>query len=83
MIFIIVHFYVYYHWNNTLESRLYLFLQDMHELIQVNNGLYWIYIYTYIYIYIYCNAQPCCALLGYSFHNTAAHTKATPTRQGI
>ena len=26
--------------NNILESRLYIFLQDKHELIQVNNGLY-------------------------------------------
>ena len=38
--FINVYFYVQYHQNNTLESRLYLFLQGMHELIQVNNGLY-------------------------------------------
>ena len=28
-------------------------------------------------------AQPCRALLGYLFHNTAAHTEATPTREGI
>ena len=38
--FINAYFYVSYHRNNTLELRLYLFLQDMHELIQVNNGLY-------------------------------------------
>ena len=30
--------------------RLYLFLQDMHELTEINNRLYWMYIYTYIYI---------------------------------
>ena len=30
-----------------------------------------------------CKAQPCCALLGYPFHNTAAHTEAMPTREGI
>ena len=33
--------------------------------------------------YIYCKAQPHHALLGYSFHNTAAHTEAMPTREGI
>ena len=32
---------------------------------------------------IYCKAQPRCALLGYPFHNTAAHTEAMPTREGI
>ena len=31
----------------------------------------------------YCKAQPFGALLGYPFHNTAAHTEATPTREGI
>ena len=31
----------------------------------------------------YCKAQPRPALLGYPFHNTAAHTEATPTREGI
>ena len=31
----------------------------------------------------YCKVQPCCALLGYPFCNTAAHTEATPTREGI
>ena len=30
-----------------------------------------------------CKAQPRRALLGYPFHNTAAHTEATPTREGI
>ena len=32
---------------------------------------------------INCKAQPCCASLGYPFHITAAHTEATPTREGI
>ena len=31
----------------------------------------------------YCKVQPRCALLGYPFHNMAAHTEATPIRQGI
>ena len=31
----------------------------------------------------WCKAQPHRALLGYPFHNTAAHTEATPTREGI
>ena len=31
--FMNVYFYVQYHRNNTLELRLYLFLQDMHELM--------------------------------------------------
>ena len=31
----------------------------------------------------YCKAQPCRASLCYPFHNTAAHTEATPTREGI
>ena len=31
----------------------------------------------------YCKAQPHRALLGYPFCNTAAHTEATPTREGI
>ena len=30
-----------------------------------------------------CKAQPRRALLGYPFRNTAAHTEATPTREGI
>ena len=30
-----------------------------------------------------CKAQPHCALLGYPFHNMAAHMEATPTREGI
>ena len=30
-----------------------------------------------------CKAQPCRALLGYPFHNTAARTEATPTREGM
>ena len=30
-----------------------------------------------------CKAQPCHALLGYPFHNTAAHTLAPPTREGV
>ena len=30
-----------------------------------------------------CKAQPRCALLGYPFHNMAAHMEATPTREGI
>ena len=30
-----------------------------------------------------CKVQPRCALLGYPFHNTAAHTEAMPTREGI
>ena len=30
-----------------------------------------------------CKAQPHRALLGYPFRNTAAHTEATPTREGI
>ena len=30
-----------------------------------------------------CKAQPCRASLSYPFHNTAAHTEATPTREGI
>ena len=30
-----------------------------------------------------CKAQPHHALFGYPFHNTAAHTEATPTREGI
>ena len=39
------HFYLYFHWNNTLEQRLYLSSYDMHEL-KINNGLYWTYIST-------------------------------------
>ena len=31
----------------------------------------------------YCKAQPRRASLGYPFHNTAAHTEAMPTREGI
>ena len=31
----------------------------------------------------YCKVQPRHASLGYPFHNTAAHTEATPTREGI
>ena len=31
----------------------------------------------------YCKAQPRRALISYPFHNTAAHTEATPTREGI
>ena len=27
----------------------------MHELIQVNNGLYWTHTHTHTYIYIYWN----------------------------
>ena len=34
-------------------------------------------------ITIYCKAQRPRALLGYPFRNTAAHTEATPTREGI
>ena len=30
-----------------------------------------------------CKAQPRRASLGYPFHNMAAHTEATPTREGI
>ena len=30
-----------------------------------------------------CKAQPRHALLSYPFHNMAAHTEATPTREGI
>ena len=30
-----------------------------------------------------CKVQPRRALLSYPFCNTAAHTKATPTREGI
>ena len=30
-----------------------------------------------------CKAQPRRALLGYPFHNMAAHMEATPTREGI
>ena len=30
-----------------------------------------------------CKTQPRRALLGYPFPNTAAHTEATPTREGI
>ena len=30
-----------------------------------------------------CKAQPHHALLGYPFHNMAAHMEATPTREGI
>ena len=30
-----------------------------------------------------CKVQPRRALLGYPFHNTAAHMEATPTREGI
>ena len=30
-----------------------------------------------------CKAQPHRALLGYPFHNTAAHMEAMPTREGI
>ena len=30
-----------------------------------------------------CKAQPRRASLGYPFHNTAAHTEAMPTREGI
>ena len=29
-----------------------------------------------------CKVQPHHALLGYPFHNTAAHMEATPTREG-
>ena len=38
-----IHFYVYFCQKNTLEYRLYLFLQDMHELTEINNRLYWMY----------------------------------------
>ena len=31
---------------------------------------------------IQCKVQPHRALLGYPFHNMAAHTEATPTREG-
>ena len=31
----------------------------------------------------HCKAQPRHASLSYPFHNTAAHTEATPTREGI
>ena len=30
-----------------------------------------------------CKAQPCRASLGYPFRNMAAHTEATPMREGI
>ena len=30
-----------------------------------------------------CKAQPRRTSLGYPFRNTAAHTEATPTREGI
>ena len=30
-----------------------------------------------------CKVQPGRALLGHLFHNTAAHTEATSTREGI
>ena len=30
-----------------------------------------------------CKAKPRRASLGYPFRNTAAHTEATPTREGI
>ena len=30
-----------------------------------------------------CKVQPCHASLGYPFYNMAAHTEATPTREGI
>ena len=30
-----------------------------------------------------CKVQPRRASLGYPFHNTAAHTEAMPTREGI
>ena len=30
-----------------------------------------------------CKVQPRHALLGYPFHNMAAHTEAMPTREGI
>ena len=32
---------------------------------------------------IKCKVQPHCASLGYPFYNMAAHTEATPTREGI
>ena len=35
------------------------------------------------HLVLFCKVQPCHALLGYPFHNTAAHMEATPTREGI
>ena len=46
-------------------------------------------IYTGVYNFLeqqnilYCKVQPHRALLGYPFHNMAAHMEATPTREGI
>ena len=39
--------------------------------------------YPYQRDWCLCKAQPHRAPLGYPFHNTAAHTEATPTREGI
>ena len=36
-----------------------------------------------VFLLKYCKVQPHHALLGYPFHNTAAHTEATPTREGV
>ena len=40
-------------------------------------------IHIITYTIVLCKAQPRRALLGYPFHNTAAHTEATHTREGI
>ena len=40
-----IHFYVYFNWNKTFESRLYLSSYDIHDL-KINNGLNWTYIST-------------------------------------
>ena len=34
-------------------------------------------------LWLFCKAQPHRASLSYPFRNTAAHTEATPTREGI
>ena len=49
---------------------------DLHEELCVKGGHQYEFPHK-------CKAQPCHALLGYPFHNTAAHTEAMPTREGI
>ena len=38
---------------------------------------------SYLLLKQFCKVQPHRASLGYPFHNMAAHTEATPTREGI
>ena len=42
----------------------------------------WI-IFVFYFFWGYCKVQPHRESLSYAFHNMAAHTEATPTREGI